>query len=183
MCSLDIFVDLQPFSCNFKWGLFEPPVWGLEWTWGSGIGQFKRPSMAPINCTLTHMVYLLPFLSYLTGSKSVFIHPPVHPTQTQWQLPLRRSYWFVEWKKWKSHTVHSILLKKCNPMCQVQLHTKIWQNIVNTDANKPALKQVGKVTKKMSQYGDMVTYRTLLSLTFPLIQSTGKSMKHAPGRP
>ena len=33
MCSIDIFVDLQPFGCNFKLGLFNPQFGGLERSW------------------------------------------------------------------------------------------------------------------------------------------------------
>ena len=41
-CSIDIFVDLQPFSWNLKWGLFGHPVCGVLGTWRSGIGPFAN---------------------------------------------------------------------------------------------------------------------------------------------
>ena len=40
---------------------------------------------------LTHMVYLLPFLSYLAGSKIISDHPTgPRPTRTRRQLPLKK---------------------------------------------------------------------------------------------
>ena len=39
------------------------------------MGPFDSPPMGPISSTLTHIVYLLPFLSYLRGSKSGSARP------------------------------------------------------------------------------------------------------------
>ena len=47
----------------------------------------RRPYMwVPISSPLTHMVYLLPFYSYLAGSRSVSASPPVHDTMTNTAL-------------------------------------------------------------------------------------------------
>ena len=45
-------------------------------SWGPGMDPFNR---VPINSQLTHMVYLLTFLSYSYGSKSVSTRPRVRP--------------------------------------------------------------------------------------------------------
>ena len=47
MCSLDIFIDLQPFGCNLKGGLFDPPSpqWGVRGCGWSRIGPFDSPPM------------------------------------------------------------------------------------------------------------------------------------------
>ena len=37
------------------------------------MGLFDSPTMVPINSLLTHMVYLLPFSSYVAGYKSDFV--------------------------------------------------------------------------------------------------------------
>ena len=69
-CSIDIFVYLQPFGCHLKVRLYDP-------IWGKGI-RVGRGDIRSISCPwvlisfpLTHMVYLLQFLSYLAFSKSV----------------------------------------------------------------------------------------------------------------
>ena len=49
-----------------------PPVWRFVQTWGLGDRPFD-------SFPVTYMVYLLPFLSYLAGSESVSVHPPVRP--------------------------------------------------------------------------------------------------------
>ena len=36
---------------------------------------FDSPPWVPISSPLTHMAYLIPFLSYLVGSKSVSVRP------------------------------------------------------------------------------------------------------------
>ena len=97
MCSMDIFVDFQPFSYNFKGGLLFPshrpqqpyhlPVWVSWRTWGSGTGHSIARPCVPITSPLTHMVYFLPFTSYSAGSKSVFA---AHPTRIRRQLPLKK---------------------------------------------------------------------------------------------
>ena len=48
----------------------------------------------PISSPLTHMVYLVPFLSYLAGSKGISVRPPVRPGQDHKYSS--RSYRFVE---------------------------------------------------------------------------------------
>ena len=35
-CSIDIFVNLQPFDCNFKGGTSRPQVPRVGWSWGFG---------------------------------------------------------------------------------------------------------------------------------------------------
>ena len=43
-----------------------------HWKWAHSIA---RP-LVPVSFPLTHMVFLLPFWSYLAGSKSVSVRPP-----------------------------------------------------------------------------------------------------------
>ena len=57
------------------------PIYGPSVRVRGGIGMSSlvaRPSIA-ISSILTHMVYLLPFISYLAGTKSVSVRPPVRP--------------------------------------------------------------------------------------------------------
>ena len=57
MCPIDIFVDLQPFGCNLKGGLFNPAFDGL----GGQAPSTARPWIPirlPTPPPLTHMVYL-----------------------------------------------------------------------------------------------------------------------------
>ena len=52
----------------------------VKGTWGSGMGSLSNPPMySSIGSLFTHIVYLLPLLSYLTGSKSVSVRPSVRP--------------------------------------------------------------------------------------------------------
>ena len=91
ICSLDIFVHLQPFGCNIKRRLIDPLSHLIRRTLGSGLGLF--------DCTPTLCSYYLPTgtygliyyrfsLSYLVGSKSVSVHPSDNYHS--------RSYCFVE---------------------------------------------------------------------------------------
>ena len=61
---------------------------------GSGIGLFDSP---PISSPLTLMVYLLPFLTYLAGYKSISASPPVRPGYDDKYHS--RGYRFVERRK------------------------------------------------------------------------------------
>ena len=65
-------------GCDFKGGLFDPR---FGWLGGRGGGdgrirQLARDFQLDLH---RHMVYLLPFLSYFAGSKSVSAHPPARP--------------------------------------------------------------------------------------------------------
>ena len=53
-------------------------------TWVPAMDAFgSLPICSYISSPLTHMVYRLPFLSYLAGSKSVSAHQPARPTRTR----------------------------------------------------------------------------------------------------
>ena len=67
---------------------YNPSVWGYV---GIGMSLFISRPCIPISFLLTHMVYILPFLSYLDGSRSVSAR---RQTRIRWQilfykLPLR----------------------------------------------------------------------------------------------
>ena len=75
-CSIDIFVDLQPFGCNFKGGLSIARFGGLGGLRVLGYAHSITHPWLPISFPLTYVVYLLPFLSSLAGSKSISARPP-----------------------------------------------------------------------------------------------------------
>ena len=88
--------------------LFQPPVWRIRgerggWGWAHSVAH----PWVPISSPLTHTVYLLPFLSYLAGSKSVSARPPVRPpVRPGYDDKYRsRSHRFVEWQ-----LINSLLL-------------------------------------------------------------------------
>ena len=88
MCCQDIFVNIQPFGCNLKGGLFEPQDEGLQLKRArrSGMAHSAARHWVSISSPLTHMVYLLPFMSFLTGWKSIFARRP----RIRWQLPPKK---------------------------------------------------------------------------------------------
>ena len=55
-------------TCSICGRWFTTPVWG---TWGLGWAHSVARPCIPIGSPLIHMIYLLPFSSYLAGSKSV----------------------------------------------------------------------------------------------------------------
>ena len=56
--------------------LFPPPVWGVIGTWEVwGWAYSIAHPWVPISSPFTHIFYLLSFLSYLAGSKSVSVQP------------------------------------------------------------------------------------------------------------
>ena len=59
--------DLAAIS---KEGVLTPGL-GVRGTWGSGWAHSIARPWVPISAPLTHRVYLVPFVSYLAGSKSV----------------------------------------------------------------------------------------------------------------
>ena len=75
-------VDLQPFRCNVKGRLFDPPFGGWGYVVGRGYARSMARPWALISSPLTHLIYLLPFLSYLAGSKGVPVSPSVADTMT-----------------------------------------------------------------------------------------------------
>ena len=63
--------------------IYDPSVWGTcRSGWAHSVARLCIPNSSP----LTHMVYFLPFWSYLAGPKSVSVRPSVPPTR--WQIPL-----------------------------------------------------------------------------------------------
>ena len=64
MCSIDIFLNLQPVGWNLKGDFSTPRFGGLR---SQGWTHSIAHPWVPINSPLTHVVYLLPFLSYLTS--------------------------------------------------------------------------------------------------------------------
>ena len=102
---------------NFEGGLFDPSVLGVRedvggWRWAYSMA---RP-WVPIGSRLTHqnMVYLLPFSSYLAGSKSV---PPVRPGYAD--KCRCRCYRFVERQKLSStgHMIDGVPQGPEDPTC------------------------------------------------------------------
>ena len=67
MSYVDFFVDLQPFGCNYKRIIFDPPSpqFGVRMTKGVGIGPFDNQVY-----DLSHTV-----VRYLDGSKPVSARP------------------------------------------------------------------------------------------------------------
>ena len=64
----------DPHDVVNLWSLIcHPSVLGM---WGRRRAHSVAPAWIPISSPLTQMVYLLPFLSYLAGSKSVSVRPP-----------------------------------------------------------------------------------------------------------
>ena len=94
MCSIDIFVNLQPVCWDLKEGLFYLPISEVR---GNVDGRGWAYSIAcpwfPISFPLTHKVHLLPFVSYLAGSKSYSVRPSNTHTMTNTtpKLPLCRA--------------------------------------------------------------------------------------------
>ena len=70
--------------------------------WGSGIGPFGSPPMGSYLPPVTHLVYLLPFLSYLACSKSTSIRPGYDDKYRS------RSYRFVEQQQTNSDEYDNI---------------------------------------------------------------------------
>ena len=71
-CAQSVVTDLRPLCLGYVYV-------------GIGMSSFGSPPMG--SCApLTHMVYLSPFLSYLSGFKSV----STRPTQIRWQIPLQK---------------------------------------------------------------------------------------------
>ena len=67
-------------------GLFDPPVWGVRREVDRGWAHSIAHPWVPISSPLTHIVYLVPFLSYLAGSKSVSTRPSDPDTMTNTAL-------------------------------------------------------------------------------------------------
>ena len=85
----------DPTQCAlFVTPTYYPSVWG---TWGQGWAHSVARPWVHISSPLTHMVYLLTFFSYLTGSKSVSGHPSVRPRHDDKYRS--ESYRFVEQQK------------------------------------------------------------------------------------
>ena len=76
------FRQIRTVWLRFERDTFLPPLWGLGETWGSGWAYSIARPWVPISSTLTHMVYLLPFSSYIAGSKSVSVSPSDLETMT-----------------------------------------------------------------------------------------------------
>ena len=97
MCSNDIFVDLQPFGCKLKGRIFDSRFGRFGWMWGVDERPSALPSV-PMGTSLTHIVYLLPFLSYLVIPKAfASVRPCVQPGYDGNYRS--RSYCFVERQK------------------------------------------------------------------------------------
>ena len=89
---------------NLWSSIYDPSVWG---TWGSGWTHSEARLWVPISSPLTHMVYLFPFSSCLTGSKSASVRPPPgHPSVRSGYNDKYHSriYSLVEWQKCKITT-------------------------------------------------------------------------------
>ena len=72
---------------KFERGTFWPLVMGVKWNVeGRGWDKSIAHPWVPISSRVTHMVYLLPFLSYLAGSKSSSAHPSGSDTMTNTTL-------------------------------------------------------------------------------------------------
>ena len=97
ICSIDIFVDLQPLSCNLKGRFFEPPrVWGVMGRGGSGMNPFDSPPMGS---------YWLPI------DTCVSVRPSVRPSDPDTMtIPL-----------------YNILLCRVEPLLEIPIaHTRGW---------------------------------------------------------
>ena len=57
-----------------------PEPRGLGGRWGRGWAHLMTRPWVPISSALTQMVYLVPLLSYLVGSKSVSVRPSARPS-------------------------------------------------------------------------------------------------------
>ena len=129
-CSVYIFVDLQPFGCNFKRGLFELPLRApalSNFKLGLSSSRFKCGSrgwahsiaglLVRICFLLTDMAYLLPFLSYLAGSK---VCPPADPpVRFEFDDSYRsRSHCFVDRQKIIANNLRNSTLK-CLLFCGI----------------------------------------------------------------
>ena len=153
-CSIDIFIDLKLFACNLKkWGLFHPSglrCLGRCW----GLARLIARPWASISSLLTHMVYLLPFLNYLAGSKSVSTSSPARPSQMRWQIPLYK-LWLRQRQKidclWVKGTSNS---SSCSKSISRKLTCYVWStksktSLRSTISHEPLLKQF--TTKRYSK--------------------------------
>ena len=87
------------FGCSYKGRLFDPLVRGVRWAVGGrGWVHSIACPWVHISSPLTHMVYLLPFSSYLAGPKSVSSRPSDPETMTNIALEAT-AYCCVEWQK------------------------------------------------------------------------------------
>ena len=78
-CSIDIFIDLQPFDCNLK-GIFRPE-WHLEGRWGVGICPFDSPPMGSHWLLIDTYGLSLTVFSYLDWLQTRF-RPPFRPSDS-----------------------------------------------------------------------------------------------------
>ena len=80
----------DPYDVLNLWSsIYDPSAWV----------RGDRDELIPIiiSSQLAYMVYLLPFLSYVAGSKSVTVRPPVRPGYDDKYRSI--SYRFVDWQK------------------------------------------------------------------------------------
>ena len=80
-----LFVNL-PVLLQFEMETCLSTALGVEGDNWSGIGLFHSSPMGSFLLPLTHMVYLLPFLSYLAGPQKHFrppTRPSVHPSDPE----------------------------------------------------------------------------------------------------
>ena len=61
--------------------------WGLGCSWGRRWAYSIARPWVPISSRLTRMVYLLPFSSYLAGTKSVSVRPSARPPARPYVRP------------------------------------------------------------------------------------------------
>ena len=98
MCSIDISVNLTVISCNLKGGLFDTRS-GVTWTVGAqGWAHSIDHPWVPISFPLTDIFYLLPFSSYLAGSKSISVPPGYDDKYCS------RSHCFIVLQKWNTRS-------------------------------------------------------------------------------
>ena len=82
------------------------------------------------------MVYVLPFLSYLAGSKSVSVRLRYDDKYHS------RSYCFVEWQKLKQihhHTGDQADLTTAHIVLDLRYHFGLWQKIVHGITSQPKM--------------------------------------------
>ena len=114
MCSIGIFDKLKLVVWNFKGGLLTSGFGCLGVHGGRGLALSIALPWVPISSKLT--VYLLPFLSYLADSKSVFARLSNPDTINNCQIPLRkppRQKQLVRSSAWRLEIV-SIMVSLCD---------------------------------------------------------------------
>ena len=100
MCFLDIFCDLQPFGCNSRGRLLDPPVWSVKRVVASPI---REPAHAFLLVPHWHIngisLTVLKLFSWLQKRfRQPARPPPASPTLMRWQLPLLKLLLHRAWK-------------------------------------------------------------------------------------